>query len=232
MYPYEYYHRTIFKYPPYQRHVPWRCDADYEMAIVSPVGLGPKGDPLKYEDLSYQDKIDLGKALLEAGIDQGEPGKSAYEVAMINQYGEDPTQWISVERWLTDPEVGIKGDTGSFNGELTDDQMRQIMNWVAMELNELVSTDDIAQTRAVEVTNGTTGVTTVESRDSLTTMFGPSAADDDIYIVTVNGLTLNPWLDQNINDPDYYIHNNRIVFLTPITRDDNIIVRRIKWVVR
>lgn len=116
MYTPEYYKQQIFKFPPYQRHIPWRCDADYEVAIVSPVGVGPKGDPgdaLAYENLSDADKLDLAEHLIDAGIlkgdkgDTGDPGASAYEIAVDDGFEGTDTEWIASLRQypaLSDPD--------------------------------------------------------------------------------------------------------------------------------
>lgn len=110
---------SIFKYPPYQRTIPWRCDADYEMAVVSPVGIGPKGDTgdsLHYEDLTDEDKLDLGRKLIESGLQQGEKGEqgdagangdSAYEIAVRLGYEGTEEEWIeSLTQYpaLSDPD--------------------------------------------------------------------------------------------------------------------------------
>lgn len=100
-----------FHYPPYNRFTPWREDADYRVAVVSPVGNGPKGDPLKYSDLTDDDKLDLARALITSGIkkgDTGDTGLSAFEVAQ--EAGFEGT----VEEWLTNPETGIKGAKGDY----------------------------------------------------------------------------------------------------------------------
>lgn len=89
-----------FKFPPYQRTIPWRCDADYEMAVVSPVGSGPKGDkgePLEYDDLTEEDKLDLVNHLIVSGIekgDTGETGASAYEIAVEHGFTGSEADWI------------------------------------------------------------------------------------------------------------------------------------------
>lgn len=89
-----------FHYPPYNRFIPWREDSDYRIAIVSPVGNGPKGekgDPLTYSDLTDDDKLDLADVLINKGLekgDQGDPGLSAYDLA-----GGDDV-WGNIENWF------------------------------------------------------------------------------------------------------------------------------------
>lgn len=140
---------SIFKYPPYQRTIPWRCDADYEMAVVSPVGIGPKGDPgdsLSFEDLTDEDKLDFGRKLIESGIQQGrkgergDTGSSAYEIAVRLGYEGTEEEWVESLRQypaLSDPDKEeMQGWLENYFGPETVEEM------VSNEINE--QADNIA----------------------------------------------------------------------------------------
>lgn len=101
---------STFHYPPYNRFSPWREDADYRVAVVSPVGTGPRGEDgqdLTWESMSDADKQNLADKIqdkLNKG-DKGDTGDSAYDVAGGDQV------WGNVENWLE----SLKGADGAFS---------------------------------------------------------------------------------------------------------------------
>ena len=146
MYPHgHHYPHSIFKYPPYQRHIPWRCDADYEMAIVSPVGLGPKGEDgksLTYDDLTREQFEELATI-----FSTGAPGESAYEIAKRRypyapETADEPTWLASLKG-----DKGDQGPKGDFDGldetqkaelaQLITDQ--RISETIRAKVNEIAS---------------------------------------------------------------------------------------------
>ena len=146
MYPHgHHYPYSIFKYPPYQRHIPWRCDADYEMAIVSPVGLGPKGEDgksLTYDDLTREQFEELATI-----FSTGAPGESAYEIAK-RRYPDAP-ETVDEPTWLASlkGDKGDQGPKGDFDGldetqkaelaQLITDQ--RISETIRTKVNEIAS---------------------------------------------------------------------------------------------
>lgn len=190
---------SISKYPPYERFIPWRCDADYEMAIVSPVGIGPKGDigdPMTWEDMTEKDKLELIRLAIDEGL-QGPPGPEGPEGP------EGPQgQPLTYEDWSSEDKIEFfqealdagfaKGDTGDTGPKgdfesLTEAEQEQVAEYVgAMAVRG--SLDDISATYTTgDTTSADNPVTRIVIPASL------SYRSSDILRVSVNGLDIfNP----------------------------------------
>lgn len=219
-----------FQYPPFNRHHTWRRDYDYEVPVVSSVGSGPKGDPMRYEDLTDEQLAEItgpaGASVREAAVsDDGELTLILDDDTIVNVDGNvkgpkgdkgDKGDTQTLED-LTDEQLeaiaaqaiaagakGDKGDTGDFN-QLTQDEQDQIADHVGSQVADLALTDEFFE--------GETPSTTDEENPVAVIMTNLQAAGLHGMQLFISGLCIPPSQWTTGSDTDGHL---TITLLVPI----------------